>query len=567
MSIFKLRENNTTVGTEIRAGIATFLTMSYIVFVQPIILSGTGLSWNTVFVATCISSAVTTLLMAFFANYPIALAPAMGHNVLFLMYCQDGTINWQTGLGAVCISGTLFIIMSFWGMRERIVHAVPESIKHAIAVGIGLLIAFIGFQWAGLAVDDPVMLVREGDLQSKPVLLALGGLLLTGALIALRFKGAILAGIIATAVVGTQLGITPTDELSGRYGNARQQGRSRLVAACRAAISVPASEPQPALAILPVQVPEGVAADVSAVLPALEKSARENYRKGTLAATPAEAGIVLAPRVEIMKKQGGAETPVLRVTARDTKTGKVWREYHPLPLSEVGKDARLAHYAKDVVLGLPGHDGLLKFDVVGAFKLGLLHVIFIFFFLDLFDTIGTLIGVSQQAGFLKNGMLPRARGAMLADACGTVLGALLGTSTVTSYIESSAGVAEGGRTGLANVVTALLFIVALFCSPLVRTIGGDYHGLHPAVAPVLIIIGSIMMSSVLLIKWGDATEALPSFLAIMMMPLTFSITEGIAFGFISYSFLKLVTGRGREVNWLVYLFSILFIVRYAYVGR
>ncbi len=565
MSLFRLRENNTTVGTEIRAGITTFLTMSYIVFVQPIILSGTGLSWNTVFVATCIASAVTTLLMAFFANYPIALAPAMGHNVLFLMYCQDGTINWQTGLGALCVSGTIFIVLSFWGIRERIVRAVPDSIKHAIAVGIGLLIAFIGFQWAGLAVDDPVMLVRQGNLQSKPVLLALGGLLLTGALIALRLKGAILVGILATAVVGARLGTTPTEEIAARYNLAREQGRSRVAAACRAAVSVPEAERQPPLSMLPVQVPEGIAADVSAVLPALEKAARQHYAEGALAA--AEPGIVLAPRVETLKKQDGSESIVLRVTARDTKTGKVWREYHPLPLHEVGHEARLAHYAKDVVLGLPGHDGLLKFDVLGALKLGLLHVIFIFLFLDLFDTIGTLIGVSQQAGFLKDGVLPRARGALLADACGTVLGAALGTSTVTSYVESSAGVAEGGRTGLANVVTALLFVAALFCSPLVRTIGGDCHGLHPAVAPVLIIIGSIMMSSVLLIKWGDATEALPSFLAIMMMPLTFSITEGIAFGFISYSFLKLVTGRGREVNWLVYLFSVLFIVRYAYVGR
>jgi adenine/guanine/hypoxanthine permease len=220
-----------------------------------------------------------------------------------------------------------------------------------------------------------------------------------------------------------------------------------------------------------------------------------------------------------------------------------------------------------VILGLPGHSGLLKLDVLGALKLGLVHVIFVFFFLDLFDTIGTLIGVSQQAGFLKHGRLPRARGALMADALGTVVGAGMGTSTVTSYVESAAGVADGARTGLANIVTALLFLSALFFSPLVQMIGGAYQqNLHPAIAPVLIIIGSIMVSNVTGIRWKDPTEALPAFLAMMLMPLTFSITEGIAFGFISYAFLKTVAGRHREVHWLVYLFAVLFIARYVYAG-
>jgi len=589
--LFKLRENKTSIGTEIRAGVVTFLTMSYIVFVQPIILSQTGLSWHTVFVATCVSSAVATLLMAFFANYPIALAPAMGHNVLFLIYCRDGTVNWQTGLGAICISGTIFLILSLWGIRERIVNAVPASIKHAIAVGIGLLIAFLGFQWAGITVGDPAVLVRMGDLHATPVLLALGGLVLTASLIALRLRGAILVGIIVTAAAGIPLGITST-------GHVKEKGL----------LDVPRSAPMQKLAILPVHAPAGVEVDKAAISTALRDAARLHYEQhkvispgatrrllaGAAAtpdpkATPEEMGrlmqkpldcrVLVFPMVEVVDKKEQAPQAgdkkarkglVLNVVAYHLVTtekgaeGKAWRRYHPISLPASGEE--LEHYAKDVVLGLPGHDGLLKLDIPGALKLGLLHVIFIFFFLDLFDTIGTLIGVSQQAGFLRDGVLPRARGALLADAFGTVIGTGLGTSTVTSYIESSAGVAEGGRTGLANLVTGLLFIVALFFSPVVEMIGGGYHNLHPAVAPVLIIIGSIMLRNVVHIRWTDPTEALPAFLAIMVMPLTFSITEGIAFGFISYSFLKLVTGRGREVHWLVYLFSALFIARYVYVG-
>jgi len=611
--IFKLSENGTTAATEARAGLVTFLTMSYIIFVQPIILAtspdtGTGLSWHTVFVATCVSAAIATLLMAFFANYPIALAAAMGHNVLFARLCRDGTINWQTGLGAVLISGTIFLILSLWGIREKIVNAIPASLKHAIAVGIGLLIAFIGFQWAGLTVGDPAVLVKMGNVRLAPVLLAIGGLLFTAALIALRLRGAILIGILVTAAAGIPLGITSTKPIENK-----------------GVVMMPKRVPMKMLAIMPVYVEKGVEADKDAIVAALTAAAAEHYEKGKFL-TPTEVkekfegtGIDIDPerlaaihaglRWLRQRQQGAAKIaapgygdsfsgqlaeparkhlacglailagiekgktgPVLKIRAVNAENGTVWRDYTPLPLP--ASPERLRRHANDAVLGLPGHDGLLKFDVLGALKLGLLHVIFIFFFLDLFDTIGTLIGVSQQAGFLRDGKLPRARGALLADAVGTVVGAGLGTSTVTSYIESSAGVADGARTGLANVVTALLFITALFFSPVVEMIGGAHvvvdQGktlfLHPAVAPVLIIIGSIMLRNVVHIKWTDATEALPAFLAIIVMPLTFSITDGIAFGLISYSFLKLVTGRGREVHWLVYTFSILFIVRYVYVG-
>jgi len=554
--------------------------MSYIIFVQPIILAtspdtGTGLSWHTVFVATCVSAAIATLLMAFFANYPIALAAAMGHNVLFARLCRDGTINWQTGLGAVLISGTIFLILSLWGIREKIVNAIPASLKHAIAVGIGLLIAFIGFQWAGLTVGDPAVLVKMGNVRLAPVLLAIGGLLFTAALIALRLRGAILIGILVTAAAGIPLGITSTKPIENK-----------------GVVMMPKRVPMKMLAIMPVYVEKGVEADKDAIVAALTAAAAEHYEKGKFL-TPTEVkekfegtGIDIDPDelsaparkhlacglAILAGIEKGKTGPVLKIRAVNAENGTVWRDYTPLPLP--ASPERLRRHANDAVLGLPGHDGLLKFDVLGALKLGLLHVIFIFFFLDLFDTIGTLIGVSQQAGFLRDGKLPRARGALLADAVGTVVGAGLGTSTVTSYIESSAGVADGARTGLANVVTALLFITALFFSPVVEMIGGAHvvvdQGktlfLHPAVAPVLIIIGSIMLRNVVHIKWTDATEALPAFLAIIVMPLTFSITDGIAFGLISYSFLKLVTGRGREVHWLVYTFSILFIVRYVYVG-
>ncbi|MCK4429935.1 MAG: NCS2 family permease, partial [Candidatus Aminicenantes bacterium] len=320
-------------------------------------------------------------------------------------------------------------IFRVWGI---LVASVPDSLKHAIAVGIGLLIALIGLEYGGIVVDAPDVLVGLGDLTSRPVVLVLFGVVLTAVLMALRVKGAVLLGILGTAILGIPLGIV-------KY--------------------------------------QGIAAAPPSLLPTL-----------------------------------------------------------------------------------------FKLDILGAFNTGLITVVFVFFFLDLFDTIGTLIGVSGPAGFLKEGKLPRANKAMLSDAVGTVSGALLGTSTVTSYIESATGIAHGARTGLANVFTSLLFLVALFFSPLAEMIGGEYiyngFTLRPVVAPPLIIVGYLMMKCVTWIKWEDLTEAIPAFLTIIIMPLTLSITEGIAFGFISYSLLKLVSGKGKQVHWLIYMFSALFILRY-----
>jgi len=430
---FRLEENKTSLRTEMLGGVTTFMTMSYIIFVQPVILSVAGMDKGAVMVATCVSSALATLLTGLLARYPIAQAPAMGHNVFFaVIVCGTMGYSWQVALGAVFISGTIFVILSVLGVWEKLVAAIPNSIKYAIAVGIGFLIALFGLEYGGLVVDAPGVLVGLGNLTSKHALLVLFGVMLTSILMALRVPGAILIGILATAALGVPLGIV-------------------------------------------------------------------KYH-----------GILAAP-------------PSIMPT-------------------------------------------LFKLDILAALKTGLITVIFVFFFLDLFDAMGTLIGVGGTGGFLKEGKLPRANRAMLADAIGTQLGALLGTSTVSSYVESAAGIAIGARTGLANVFTFFLFLAALFFSPLAEMIAGVYvHNglsLHPVIAPALIIVGYLMMKCIIFINWDDLTEAIPSFLTLVIMPLTFSITEGIAFGFISYSLLKLLTGKGKEVHWILYLISALLILRY-----
>jgi AGZA family xanthine/uracil permease-like MFS transporter len=435
--MFNLQEKGTTVHTEIVAGTSTFMTMSYIIFVQPAVLSICGMDHGAVLVATCVSSAVATFLMGVLANYPIALAPAMGHNFFFVFtVCGLMGYTWEVALGANFISGALFIFLSVFSFRSRLVDSIPQSLKSAIAVGIGLLIALVGMEWAGLVIGHPATLVRLGDLHSVPVLLSLFGVLVIAVLFALHVRGAILIGILLTAIGGLLLKLIEFEGI----------------------VSLPPS---------------------------------------------------VAPT-------------------------------------------------------------FLKLDIPGVFGSGrfmdILAVIFVFFFLDLFDTVGTLVGISERAGFLVDGKLPRAERALLSDAVGTVVGTTLGTSTVTSYIESAAGVSEGGRTGLANMVTALLFILALFFYPLAKMVGGGVQygdlTLYPVIAPPLIIVGSMMMTSVKSIKWEDYTESVPAFLTMIMMPLTFSITDGIAFGFISYSLIKLCSGRGKEVNAFVYIFAALLAARY-----
>jgi AGZA family xanthine/uracil permease-like MFS transporter len=430
---FRLAENGTTVRRELLGGATTFMTMSYIIFVQPAVLGTTGMDKGAVMVATCLASALATLLTGLLARYPIAQAPAMGHNIFFaVIVCGTMGYTWQVALGANFLSGVVFVALALVGVWGKMVAAVPDSLKYGIAVGIGLLIALVGLEYAGIVVDSPGVLVSLGDLTSRPVVLALFGLALTAVLLVLRFPGAILVGILATAAAGLPLGVI-------------------------------------------------------------------KYR-GLVAPVPS-----LAPT-------------------------------------------------------------FLKLDIAGAANSGLVAVVFVFFLLDVFDTMGTLIGVGGSAGFLKDGKLPRADKAMLADAVGTVGGVLLGTSTVSSYIESVTGIAQGARTGLANVMTSVLFLCALFFSPLAEMISGEvpYGGmiLRPVIAPALILVGYMMMKCVKFIDWDDLTEAIPAFLSIVIMPLTLSITEGISFGFISYVLLKLAAGKGRQVHGLVYFFAALFIVRY-----
>jgi len=421
------------------AGVTTFMTLSYILFVQPTVLSACGMDFESVLAATCLASALATFLMAFYANYPIALAPGMGQNFFFAytVVLQMG-IPWQKALGAVFLSGALFLFLSFFGFREKLIDGIPASIKEAIAVGIGLFIALVGFQWAGIVVAVPGTMLGIGPLKSKPVLLSIFGLVLTVVLMSRRVRGAILWGILATTLLGLPLGLVKYHGMIGGW-----------------------------------------------------------------------------PRI----------TPTL-----------------------------------------------FQLDIAGAFNLGLSYVVFVFFFLALFDSVGTLIGVSSQAGLLIDGKLPRARQALAADAFGSVAGAVLGTSTVTAYIESAAGVAEGGRTGLSNIITGGLMLLSLFFYPLTRMVGEGVAltggaRIYPVVAPALIVIGSLMLKNVRRISWDDSTEAIPAFLTMAIMPFAFSITEGIAFGFISYALLKVATGRHREVHWLVYLFAALFVLRYALLVR
>lgn len=431
---FLLDEHDTNVRREVIAGATTFATMSYIIVVQPAVLAVTGMDFGAVMVATCVASAVATLLMALLANYPIALAPAMGHNFYFAYgVCLALHVPWQVALGANCIAGIIFVVLSAFGIRERIIDILPPSLKQAIGAGIGLLIAFVGLQWGGIVVASPGTLVGLGHLTNAPALVTLGGVALLFGLHARRIPGAVLLTMLAAATACVAAGLVP-------------------------------------------------------------------YR-----------GLVDWP-------------PSMAPT-------------------------------------------FLRLDVRGALRPQLLEALFVFFFLALFDTVGTLVGVAGRAGLLRHGRLPRARRALLADSLGIVQGTLWGTSTITSYVESAAGVAEGGRTGLASVVTAALFVLALFFAPLVQTIGGgievDGVFLRPIVAPPLILIGSFMMASAAEVRWSDPGEALPAFLCIAMMPMSFSIADGIGFGIVAHCAVRTAQGRGREIDPLLAVAALLFAARFA----
>ena len=431
-SFFRFEERNTNWRTEVTGGLTTFMTMAYIVAVNPGILSeamGQSLFGELLF-ATCVSAAFGTLLMALLANYPFALAPGMGLNAFFTYTIVLGMgVDWRIALAVVLASGILFLLLTFLRVREAIITAVPEPLKRATAAGIGLFIAFIGLKNAGVIVDDPATLVSLGDVRSWPVGLTLAGMLAMGVMLARGMRGSILLGVAGIAFLAMVFGVTPWP-----------------------------------------------------------------------------AGVASMP---------------------------TW------PSTLFG----------EAVVNLP-----LTLDSA------ILHLVFAFLFVDLFDTMGTLVGLSERSGFLdRQGRLPRANRALLADSVGTVFGSVMGSATVTTYIESATGISSGARTGFASLVVALLFLGTLFRTPLVESIPVF------ATAPALIVTGVLMMASAARVNWSDASEAVPVFLTLISIPLTFSIADGLAVGFVAYPVIKRLSGRGGEVHPLVDVLALVFIARYVFM--
>lgn len=461
---FRLRENQTSVRTELVAGLTTFLTMAYIIFVQPAVLSGamfgmkTGMDFGAVTTATCLAAALASAIMGLYARYPIAQAPGMGENFFFVFGAIPAataagfTNGWQVALGVVFLSGVLFLALSLFRVRETVLNALSPSLKNGIAVGIGLFIAFIGLQNAGLIVKSPATGVTLNHHFGSPdLLIFFAGLFIAVSLHARKVRGAILWGI---------------------------AGATLLAVVFKLALP---------------HLPEGLAASKDITDSALVKR------------------FALADRVV-------AAPPSLAPT-------------------------------------------FLQMDLRGACSLAMLPFVIVFLFMVLFDTVGTLVGVGEQAGFIKDNQLPRAKEAFVADALGTTAGACLGTSTVTSYIESATGVEAGGRTGLTSLTTAALFLLALFFSPVIAMVGGY----APLTAPALVLVGAMMLRNVSKIDWDDPTESVPAFLTLLGIPLAYSIADGLALGFISYSVIKLLTGRGRSVHWVLHVLAVLLVIYFVAV--
>jgi adenine/guanine/hypoxanthine permease len=426
-NFFKLKENGTDVRTELVAGLTTFLTMAYIIFVNPSILGDAGMPKDAVFVATCIAAALGSLIMGLYANYPIALAPGMGLNAYFAYVVVKGMgYTWEVALGAVFVSGCLFILVSVFRLREMIVNGIPHSIRTAITVGIGMFLGLIALRSAGIVVANPATLVGVGDLHQAPPLLAIIGFFVIVALDKLRVKGAILIGILLVTTL------------------------SFFVAG--------------------------------------------NQFNGIVSAVPS-----------IMPTFG-------------------------------------------------------KLDIMGALSVGILNVVLVFFLVELFDATGTLMGVANRAGLLKNGKMERLNKALLADSVAIAAGSVMGTSSTTAYIESAAGVQAGGRTGLTAVTVAALFLACLFISPLAAVVPAY------ATAPALLYVACLMLRELVDIDWNDSTESIPAAIAALTMPFTYSIAQGVAFGFITYAALKLLTGRAKEVRIIVWLIAAVFMFKFIYLG-
>ncbi len=424
---FKLKENGTNKRTEVIAGITTFLTMAYILAVNPSILSATGMDANALFTSTAIAAIVGTLIMALWAKLPFALAPGMGLNAFFAFSVVVGMgYSWQFALTAVLIEGIIFILLTLFNVREAIVDSIPKSVKTAISAGIGLFIAFIGLQNAGVVVKNDATLVHLGDITTGSALLAMIGLVVTSVLIVKKIKGDLLIGIVLTALIGIPMGITQINGI----------------------VSTPPS-------IAPI---------------------------------------------------------------------------------------------------------FFQFEFANILSFDMLIVVFTFLFVDIFDTLGTLVGVSTKANMLdKNGNVPNIKKAFMADALGTTFGAMLGTSTVTTYVESAAGVSEGGRTGMTSLITAICFAVALFFAPVFLAIPGA------ATAPALILVGLFMIAPIKELDFNDYSESIPAFICILAMPLTYSIAEGITLGVLSYVFINALAGKFKKLSIGMYILAILFILKYIFI--
>ncbi|MGL5754158.1 MAG: NCS2 family permease [Paraclostridium sp.] len=425
--VFKLSEHNTTVKTEIIAGITTFMTMAYILVVNPSILGDAGMNKDAVFAATAIAAFIGSTIMGLLANYPIALAPGMGLNAFFAytVVLQMG-YSWQFALCAVLIEGLIFILLTVTNVREKIIDCIPGVLKHAVTAGIGLFIAFIGLVNAGI-VEGGGAILQLGNMQSPTVLLSIAGLIIAAVLLSKNVKGTFLLAMVVTTAIGIVGGL--------------------------------------------VQLPSAIVSSVPSLKP-------------------------------------------------------VFLQAFSVPMDQV-------------------------------FSLDMVVVVFTFLFVDLFDTVGCLVGVASKGNMLdENGKLPKAKEALFSDAIATTAGALLGTSTVTAYVESAAGIGEGGRTGLTAVTTGILFLLSLFFAPIFTSIPPQ------ATAPVLILVGVMMASSLLQIDFSDFTNAIPAFLTFAMMPLAYSIADGIIFGIISFTVLKLATGKRKEVNISLILLSIMFILKF-----
>lgn len=424
---FKLSEHNTTVKTEIIAGITTFMTMAYILVVNPSILGDAGMNKDAVFAATAIAAFIGSSVMGLLANYPIALAPGMGLNAFFAytVVLQMG-YSWQFALCAVLIEGLIFILLTVTNVREKIIDCIPKVLKHAVTAGIGLFIAFIGLVNAGI-VEGGGAILQLGNMQSPTVLLSIAGLVIAAVLLSKNVKGTFLLAMVVTTAIGIVAGL--------------------------------------------VQLPSAIVSSVPSLKP-------------------------------------------------------VFLQAFSVPVNQI-------------------------------FSLDMIVVVFTFLFVDLFDTVGCLVGVASKGNMLdENGKLPKAKQALFADAIATTTGSLLGTSTVTAYVESASGIGEGGRTGLTAITTGLLFLLSLFFAPIFTAIPAQ------ATAPVLILVGVMMASSLLEIDFSDFTNAIPAFLTFAMMPLAYSIADGIIFGIISFTILKLATGKKKEVNLSLILLSIMFILKF-----